>query len=65
MLSSEIHGTYRRSLTILVVTSARADLWTDAAVLGHPRWLEVRERAREVQRLLGWNAGNVSNREDR
>jgi hypothetical protein len=36
----------------------QADLWTETAVLGHPKWVEIRERAREVQRLLGWSVGN-------
>jgi hypothetical protein len=36
--------------------SHQAALWTDAAVQGHPKWLEVRKRARDARRLLGWDA---------
>jgi hypothetical protein len=34
----------------------QAALWTDEAVQTHPKWLEVRSRAREARRLLGWAA---------
>jgi hypothetical protein len=33
----------------------QAALWTDAAVQGHPKWLEIRRRASEARRLLGWS----------
>ena len=33
----------------------QAALWTDAAVESHPKWLEIRKRAGEARRLLGWS----------
>lgn len=35
--------------------SGRAALWTDEAVCEHPKWMEVRELARQALDLLGWN----------
>lgn len=35
-----------------------AGLWTDAAVLDHPKWLMVRERARAAWHLLGWDTAD-------
>jgi hypothetical protein len=36
----------------------QAGLWTDAAVVDHPKWLQVRERAHEARRMLGWDTAD-------
>jgi hypothetical protein len=33
---------------------ANADLWTEAAVREHPKWVEVRKQAGDARRVLGW-----------